>query len=194
MRKPQEFMRVMTGTFVTISVVYIGFGCGAYYLYGNNIQAVVSCVVEGPLGIALKAMMILQLTCSIPLNAIPIWGTCEPWINAKIAHLNPVAQFWIINGWRTGLICLTGVMAFALPYFGDFSNLVGSIAVSFVTWILPPCLHIKAFGRKLSLPVYLFDVAIVVLGLGIMLSSSAITVINLVGKIASTVPVNPLLC
>ncbi len=76
-----------------------------------------------------------------------------------------------------------GVLAFAIPYFGDFSNLVGAIATSFATWILPPVLQLKAVGRALPLGGYLGNVACLTFGLAVMISSSTVTTMNLVSLI-----------
>jgi amino acid permease len=61
MAKPEHFMKCITGTFTIISIVYIGFGMGVFYLYGTNVQAVISCVVDGPLGISIKTALIIQV-------------------------------------------------------------------------------------------------------------------------------------
>ena len=132
MRQPQHFLKSVAGTFVIISTVYIGFGLGVYYLYGDNVQAVISCVVAGPLGLAVKAGLVAQLTFALPFNADPIWVTCEPMFKRKLAsRFGPRAIFWILNLWRALYLTMTGVLAFSVPYFGDFSNLVGAIATSF---------------------------------------------------------------
>ena len=138
--------------------------------------------MDGPLGDAIKAALILQLTFALPLNTHPIWTTIEPPIEARLAgcKVPPTLRFWIINLIRAVAVVLMGVLAFAIPYFGDFSNLVGAIATSFATWILPPVLQLKAVGRALPLPSYLANVACLTFGLAVMISSSTVTTMNLI--------------
>ena len=100
--------------------MYIGFGLGVYYLYGDNVQAVISCVVDGPLGLAIKAALVIQLTFALPLNADPIWAVCEPRMTEKMStRLGPTTIFWILNVFRACYLTLTAVMAFSIPYFGE---------------------------------------------------------------------------
>ncbi len=190
MRNPDDFLKMISATFAVVTVVYIGFGTVNFWLYGDSAQAVISCVVNGPLGDAVKAALIIQLTFALPLNTHPIWTTVEPPIEARlVAHnVSTRARFWIFNLIRAVAVVLMGVLAFAIPYFGDFSNLVGAIATSFVTWILPPALQLKAFGRSLPLRSYLLNVACLTFGLAVMVASSTVTVMNLVSEIENPVP------
>ena len=167
---------------------------GIYYLYGSNVQSVISCVVDGPLGISIKVALIVQLMFAFPLNAAPVWVTVEPWLDQKLARFGPRGSFWLTCLWRGLYILLTAILAFSIPYFGDFSNLVGAIATSFITWILPPILHLKAMGRGIPLKFYLLNVACMTFGFAVMFSSSAVTVIHLIGQITNTKPLNPATC
>lgn len=178
MATPSHFPKMISAVFAVVTVVYCGFGVGTFYLYGFNIQSVISCNIVNPLGYAVKAALIIQLTFGTPLNTHPIWETIEPSLKRCFGD-----RWWAITVFRSIFVCLTAVIAFSVPYFGDFSNLVGAFATSFVTWILPPAFHLKAFGRSLGLGKYLADVACITFGLSVLVSSSAMTILNLIGEI-----------
>lgn len=83
MRKPSDFGKMISGVFAVVTVVYCGFGLAAYYLYGDSVQAVISCNIANPLGYAVKAALIIQLTVATPLNTYPMWSIIEPAIKVK---------------------------------------------------------------------------------------------------------------
>jgi hypothetical protein len=173
-----------------------------FFRYGNNAQAVISCIIHGGLGDAVKGLLskkkkkrsslcfvavalVLQLTFALPLNTHPIWTTIEPFLQSKLSakRFSDRAIYWFVNLQRAALVCLFGVLAFAIPYFGDFSNLVGAIATSFVTWILPPAIQIKSHGRSLAMTPFCLNVACITFGFAVMIASSSVTVINLIDVI-----------
>ncbi len=148
MAKPMDFSKMIAGTFATVTIVYVGFGVAGFYLYGSNAQSVISCIIHGPLGTAVKVALILQLSFALPLNFHPIWTTVEPPVQSRLEarKASPRTIFWIVNLQRAILTALFGVLAFSIPYFGisscffflfffkarlfflfsgDFSNLVG---------------------------------------------------------------------
>ena len=112
MKNPEHFPALITLVFIGVTAIYCGFGMAAYYFYGDNVQAVISCNIQNPLGYAVKAGLILQLTVSVPLNTYPIWIAIEgEWA---------VGRFWLVNVVRTLSVLIMGVLAFSIPYFGDF--------------------------------------------------------------------------
>ncbi len=145
---------MITMVFIAVTIVYCGFSVIAYWLYGNQIASVISCNIGGGLGYAVRAALVLQLTFSTPLNAHPLWATIEP---AMTFAGTGRRRWWIVSFIRGVVLIVIGVLAFSIPYFGSFSNFIGAVAVSLVTWILPPMFHLKASGRNISLAMYLMD-------------------------------------
>lgn len=152
---------MITMVFIAVTIVYCGFSVTAYLLYGNAIESVISCNINGPLGEAVRAALVLQLTFSTPLNAHPLWATIEPSMTFAGTGRR---RWWIISVIRGVILLIIGALAFSIPYFGSFSNFIGAVAVSLVTWILPPMFHLKASGRNISLATYLMDFLCIAFG------------------------------
>lgn len=165
------------------TAIYCGFAVGAYMLYGDVLNAVISCNIGGVLGECVRAALVLQLTFATPLNAHPVWSTIEPSYVPRLGKY----KWWLANVIRGIIIVLCAVVAFSIPYFGSFSNFIGAVAVSLSTWILPPLFYMKAQGGDQKWPSFLLNWACIGWGIAVSVSCAAITIMTLINQIESGV-------
>ena len=56
------------------------------------------------------------------------------------------ARAWGHRGLRAGLVLLTCVVAWAVPNFSLFADLIGSFMMTIVGFVIPPVLFLGTFG------------------------------------------------
>lgn len=57
---------------------------------------------------------------------------------------------WWVNLWRTLLVLFTAGVAMAIPHFGDFIAVVGSMGSTMLAFVFPALFHLKLCGPRTS--------------------------------------------
>ena len=78
---------------------------------------------------------------------------------------SPPRRYCPSRTFRMGMVLTTAVIAYTIPNFGKFLELVGASICTLLGFILPCLFHMKVFGRsELKLWEQILDVSIIILG------------------------------
>ena len=80
--------------------------------------------------------------------------------------MKPPSTYWPSRSFRCCIVLTTATIAYTLPNFGKFLELVGASICTLLGFILPCFFHLKVFGKsELSIWQWMLDVAIIIVGI-----------------------------
>jgi amino acid permease len=164
--EPDRFEEMFDRAQMLLTIVFMLFGTGGYWLYGNNTRSVVTLNVPGFQGVTVKMLMVAVIFCSYPLQFVPIaqvaqsyvqgdavqrvlvrlWGALPEWVvTANIFGKNQLdfsLRVWGMT--KIVAVIFTGVIAAAVPHFGHVLSLMGCCTFSTITFVLPPVMFLMS--------------------------------------------------
>uniref|UniRef100_A0A6U3SKZ3 Amino acid transporter transmembrane domain-containing protein n=2 Tax=Ditylum brightwellii TaxID=49249 RepID=A0A6U3SKZ3_9STRA len=186
MKRPQDFERMATVTFVIVLACCLLTAVAGYYMFGNVVDDQVTISLEASAGpkaeLAMKMLtwlMVLTAFSKFTLTMYPLSLGMEeivaPYLPSDTAMDITSSLVKII------LIILSLLVAIYAPSFSFLCSLVGLICTVIVSVVFPAAAHLKLFGSKLSIFEKLGDWLMVIVGLVVAVIGTIATVKNDVG-------------
>ena len=188
---PYQYIFVLDIGFLVIMVLLIVFGTIGYCGYGGAVN---------PNGITLnlpqnsvwtiftQVSLIIGIYATYPIVMYPVFEILDEILFTSshfknMGSLSNTKKYWISNIMRLLLVVITSIIAISIPYFSLFVSLVGALGSSFIAFIMPCILHLKAFHNRVSKIQIYTNWILVIFGIIASIVSATITIIQLVEAI-----------
>ncbi|KAG0167638.1 neutral amino acid transporter [Apophysomyces sp. BC1034] len=178
MKQPERFPFVVTLGMVIVCLIYILIGTLSYLAYGDTIQAAV--IYNFPpanrLTITVQLLYSAAIILTAPLMLFPALKILENAIFQKRkSGRNSILIKWGKNLFRTILAIACALIAFGIggENLDKFVSLVGSVACVPLCFIFPGMFHFKI---TTSLRAKIFDILLIIWGVGIMIYTLYVTI------------------
>jgi proton-coupled amino acid transporter len=158
------FPKLLTKVIFGIFLLMAFFGVCGYLSFGNDTISPISLNLKGESAAFVQMALCLALYFTYPMMMFPVSDVLEDLIFRE--SLKPPTTFWPSRWFRFGIVMTTATIAWSLPNFGKFLELVGASICTLLGFILPCYFHLKVFGKsELSIWHYILNLAIIVIGI-----------------------------
>ncbi|CAO3624842.1 unnamed protein product [Mucor fragilis] len=175
MAEPEKFPKVLSGTMVFITGIFLSVGFFSYLAFGSEVQTVILLNMPGTAVVnTVQGLYALAICLSIPLQLFPAIRIVENGLFTRSGKYNNTVK-WQKNVFRfvSVLICA----CIAIGGSGDldkFVSLVGSLACTPLCFVFPPLFHLKACAKSWRQKAV--DIAILIFGILSMTYTTGITI------------------
>lgn len=158
------FPKLLTKVIFGIFLLMAFFGTCGYVSFGNNTISPISLNLKGESAAFVQLALCLALYFTYPMMMFPVSDVLEDLIFRE--SMKPPTTYWPSRSFRLFIVLTTATIAYTLPNFGKFLELVGASICTLLGFILPCFFHLKVFGRsELKIWQYVLDVAIIGIGI-----------------------------
>ncbi|KAL3795498.1 hypothetical protein ACHAWO_003298 [Cyclotella atomus] len=158
------FPKLLTKVIFGIFILMAFFGTCGYVSFGNDTVSPISLNLKGESAAFVQMALCLALYFTYPMMMFPVSDVLEDLLFRDT--MKPATTYWPSRSFRCFLVLTTATIAYTLPNFGKFLELVGASICTLLGFILPCFFHLKVFGRsELSIWQWMLDV--VIIGIGI---------------------------
>jgi len=140
MQSPRDFPTVIGVVFSLNIVLKTGFTLSCFFAYGVGTMPVVSANFSHVAKIAVSVLIALNTWLSFPLPLLPVFRTIKSRIEATGTEGLSSAGEAVM---RSGVVLLCGTLAVLLPNFAVAMGFMGSITLSFLTFIFPATFYLQ---------------------------------------------------
>ncbi|GAN10434.1 vacuolar amino acid transporter 3 [Mucor ambiguus] len=175
MAEPEKFPKVLSGTMVFITGIFLSVGFVSYLAFGSEVQTVILLNMPGTAVVnTVQGLYALAICLSIPLQLFPAIRIVENGLFTRSGKYNNTVK-WQKNVFRfvSVLICA----CIAIGGSGDldkFVSLVGSLCCVPLCFIFPPLFHLKAIAKSWRQKA--IDITILIFGIVSMTYTTGITI------------------
>jgi proton-coupled amino acid transporter len=157
----EGFPRLLKRTITGITILMAVFGTCGYVAFGNQTISPISLNLKGESASFVQVALCLALYLTYPIMMFPVSDVLE---NLILSDSNkPPRRFCPSRTVRVIIVLVTATIAYILPNFGKFLELVGASICTLLGFILPCFFHLRVFGRKeMKMWEVLFNVFIIV--------------------------------
>lgn len=178
MRDPRKFGLVLDLAYSVATALCAVVGICAYYIWGPETAAVLATnLPSGAFATLIGSMLCLVLTCTYPLQMLPVSTIFDEWVDAAVQYIkslfrkggefeaiaqsdNDTPETKVTFGSifevnpkrilsRILQVSITFLVAVALPNLGNLVSLVGCIGFSLGGYLLPALCYYRHFKVKL---------------------------------------------
>ncbi|KAG0176764.1 neutral amino acid transporter [Apophysomyces sp. BC1034] len=175
MKHPKKFPRVLCGTMIFITLIFLSVGFVSYLAFGNKVQTVILLnMPPTPMVNTVQGLYALAICLSIPLQLFPAIRIIENALFTRSGKHNPVVK-WQKNAFR--FLAVLACSCIAIAGSGDldkFVSLVGSLCCVPLCFLFPPLFHYKAIARTWRQKA--LDISILIFGIVSMTYTTGITI------------------
>ena len=140
------------------------FGSCGYIAFGDATISPISLNLRGQSASFVKLALCLALYLTYPIMMFPVSDVLENMFLSDARR--PPHSYVPSRAFRLSVVVATATVAYAVPNFGKFLELVGASICTLLGFILPCVFHIRIFGRsRMRTWQYLLDVCIILLGI-----------------------------
>lgn len=183
-----DFTYLLISTLTVISIFMVVFGSAGYWAFGIATEAPITLNMTSHWSATfVKCALCVGLYLTYPIMMFPIWTIIESPTTASTlspptstvgttsatSTSTPAATTTSrtisnrsrrIMG-RSGIVCCSAVIAYAVPNFGQFLALVGSSICTLLGFVFPSYFHLYTFGHELPTYQKILDCFLLVGGL-----------------------------
>ncbi|GAA5803803.1 hypothetical protein HPULCUR_009288 [Helicostylum pulchrum] len=175
MAEPEKFPKVLSGTMIFITSIFLSVGFISYLAFGSDVQTVILLNMPPTATVnTVQALYALAICLSIPLQLFPAIRIIENGLFTKSGKHNNMVK-WQKNVFRFGSVLICACIAIAGS--GDldkFVSLVGSLCCVPLCFIFPPLFHLKAVAKSWRQKTV--DIVILLFGIVSMTYTTGITI------------------
>eukprot|EP00804_Cyclotella_cryptica_P017835 CCRYP_001244-RA/>CCRYP_001244-RA protein AED:0.00 eAED:0.00 QI:301/1/1/1/0.5/0.33/3/1338/486 len=158
------FPLLLTQVIFGIFLLMAFFGTCGYVAFGNGTISPISLNLKGESAMFVQMALCLALYLTYPMMMFPVNDVLEDLLFRD--SMKPPTKYWPSRSFRCGVVLTTATIAYTLPNFGKFLELVGASICTLLGFILPCFFHIKVFGKsQLKVWQLLLDVSIIAIGI-----------------------------
>lgn len=175
MAEPEKFPKVLSGTMIFITSIFLSVGFISYLAFGSEVQTVILLNMPGTAVVnTVQGLYALAICLSIPLQLFPAIRIVETGLFTRSGKYNNTVK-WQKNIFRFASVFACALIAVAGS--GDldkFVSLVGSLCCVPLCFFFPPLFHLKAIAKSWRQKA--IDIAIIIFGLVSMTYTTGITI------------------
>ena len=163
-RNRDGFPKLLTQVIFGIFVLMAFFGTCGYVSFGNDTISPISLNLKGESAAFVQMALCLALYFTYPMMMFPVSDVLEDLLFKET--MKPPRSYWPSRWFRCCMVLTTATIAYTLPNFGKFLELVGASICTLLGFILPCYFHLKVFGKsELSIWQYMLNIAIIGIGI-----------------------------
>jgi proton-coupled amino acid transporter len=177
MKEPHKFERLLFVVVFIITIVFLSVGVLSYATFGDKttVEIISNLPQDSHLVNAVQFLYSLAVLVGDPVQLFPAMRIIEGALFGHRSGKRDAKTKWKKNAFRTAIVCLCGVMsALGAADLDKFVALIGSFACVPLVYIYPPYLHWKGVAQGKWMKTA--DVALMCLGLGAMVYTTAVTI------------------
>ena len=142
----EGFPRLLKQTITGITILMAVFGTCGYVAFGNETISPISLNLKGESAAFVQVALCLALYLTYPIMMFPVSDVLE---DLFLSDRNkPPRRYCPSRTVRVIIVLITATIAYFLPNFGKFLELVGASICTLLGFILPCYFHLRVFGRK----------------------------------------------
>ncbi len=164
--------------FVFTGICYVAVACTGFYAFGTSVPSNVLDAVTNPSATnaitAAHVAVVLHVLSSYQVFSFPLFDSMEKFVLRHFPALEldhrPARRFGVRTAIRWTYVLFTAFVACLIPFFGDLMGLLGAVAITPTTFVLPCILWVywrrpgwKSFDFWLAM-----TVTVVMTGIGIL--------------------------
>ena len=159
MRDPELFSNVIGVVFAVNVALKILFTTACFFAWGGDTQAVVSANFSHGERLVVSILIAANTWLSFPLPLIPVFRNLKSGLESRGWVITATREALI----RTVVVLCCGAVAFSIPNFAVAMGFMGSITLSFLTFIFPATFYLKLhYDRCGALTVFWAGLVIIV--------------------------------
>lgn len=177
MKEPHKFERLLYIVVFIVTIIYFSVGALSYATFGDKttVEIISNLPQNSKLVNAVQFLYSLAVLVGDPVQLFPAMRIIEGALFGHRSGKRDAKTKWKKNAFRAAIVCLCGVIsALGAADLDKFVALIGSFACVPLVYIYPPYLHWK--GVASSKWMKLADIALMCLGLGAMVYTTAVTI------------------
>ncbi|KAI8967884.1 transmembrane amino acid transporter protein-domain-containing protein [Mycotypha africana] len=189
MKEPKRFPKVLSGTMLFITLLFISIGLLSYLAFGEDVQTVILLNLPNTSTVStIQSLYAIAICLSIPLQLFPAIRIIETGLFMRSGKHNLVVK-WEKNIFRfVGVLFCAIVAILGSSDLDKFVSLIGSVFCIPLCFLFPPLFHLKGvahgWGQKT------IDILIIIFGILCMIYTTYVTVcLWTEEESAATVPV-----
>ncbi|KAG0809053.1 hypothetical protein G6F26_000249 [Rhizopus arrhizus] len=188
MAEPEKFPKVLSGTMIFITAIFLSVGFISYLAFGSQVQTVILLNMPDSVAVnTVQGLYALAICLSIPLQLFPAIRIIETGLFTRSGKYDSFVK-WQKNLFRFVSVLICAVIAIAGSSDLDkFVSLIGSLCCVPLCFFFPPLFHLKAIANNWRQKT--IDVLIIVFGLVSMIYTTGIT-ISLWSEGGESVPIS----
>lgn len=145
--EPESFLKMLMSAIISLTCIYIVFGCVAYLAYGDTLTII--CTEMFPPGYVaalIKILFCLNLIFSYSIIIHPTNAIIEGWLFAGLK--SKPARKWSKNISRAIIVILAACIAIALEdNLEKFLGILGALLCGPLAMTIPCALHLKVLAK-----------------------------------------------
>ncbi|ORE03621.1 hypothetical protein BCV72DRAFT_251751 [Rhizopus microsporus var. microsporus] len=175
MAEPEKFPKVLSGTMIFITTIFLSVGFISYLAFGSQVQTVILLNMPGTAAVnTVQGLYALAICLSIPLQLFPAIRIIETGLFTRSGKYDNLVK-WQKNMFRFVAVLVCAAIAIAGSSDLDkFVSLIGSLCCVPLCFFFPPLFHLKAIANNWRQKTA--DMLIIVFGLVSMIYTTFITV------------------
>lgn len=175
MAEPEKFPKVLSGTMIFITAIFLSVGFISYLAFGSQVQTVILLNMPGTAAVnTVQGLYALAICLSIPLQLFPAIRIIETGLFTRSGKYDNLVK-WQKNMFRFVSVLVCAAIAIAGSSDLDkFVSLIGSLCCVPLCFFFPPLFHLKAIANNWRQKTV--DMLIIVFGLVSMIYTTFITV------------------
>jgi proton-coupled amino acid transporter len=142
----EGFPRLLKQTITGITILMAVFGTCGYVAFGNQTISPISLNLKGESAAFVQVALCLALYLTYPIMMFPVSDVLENLFLSDSSK--PPRRYCPSRTVRVMIVLVTATIAYSLPNFGKFLELVGASICTLLGFILPCYFHLRVFGRK----------------------------------------------
>jgi len=161
-----DFTYLLISTLTVISVFMVVFGSAGYWAFGIATEAPITLNMTSHWSATfVKCALCVGLYLTYPIMMFPIWTIIESPTSSTSSPTTPSTVVTTATSasattttisnrskriiGRSGIVCCSALIAYAVPNFGQFLSLVGSSICTLLGFVFPSYFHLHTFGHEL---------------------------------------------
>lgn len=159
----EAFPKLLKQVILGITLLMAFFGTCGYIAFGETTISPISLNLKGESAAFVQIALCLAIYLTYPIMMFPVSDVLE---NLFLADSNkPPRSYCPSRTFRLCIVLVTATIAYTIPNFGKFLELVGASICTLLGFILPCIFHIKVFGRsQLKTWEFVLDICIILFG------------------------------
>lgn len=159
----EGFPKLLKKVILGITCMMAFFGTCGYVAFGDGTISPISLNLKGESAAFVQLALCLAIYLTYPIMMFPVSDVLENLFlsDAKL----PPRSYCPSRTFRLSIVFITATIAYTIPNFGKFLELVGASICTLLGFILPCIFHIKVYGRsELKTWELVLDVSIIIFG------------------------------